>query len=68
MFGYFLSSASKPCLRWSVVEMPGWTLIAATLPDLPIAVASASAAAFPPAMLSDEMFVNAIGLVASVSQ
>ena len=31
MFGYFLSSASKPCLRWSVVEMPGWTLIAAML-------------------------------------
>src|ERR687884_668609 len=47
--------------------MPGCTLIAATLPCLPIARASASAAALPPAMLSDEIFVNAIGAVMNVS-
>src|SRR5262245_40574014 len=47
--------------------MPGLTLIAATSPDLPIAVASATAAARPPAGLLVETFVNAIGFVMNVS-
>src|SRR5947209_12493955 len=47
--------------------MPGLTLIAATSPEPPIALTSASAAAFPPATLSVETFVNAIGLVMNVS-
>src|ERR671924_452491 len=67
MFGYFFSSAAKPSRRWSVVLIPGLTLIAATSPDLPIAAASASAAALPPAGLSVETFVNAIGLEMNVS-
>src|SRR5216117_2647916 len=67
MFGYFFSSAAKPSRRWSVVLMPGLTQIAATSPDLPIAFASASAAALPPAGLSVETFVNAIGLLMNVS-
>src|SRR5262245_16439857 len=68
MFGYLaLSWASKPCLRWSVVLMPGWTLIPATVPFLPMEVARASAAALPPPMLSDEMLVKAIGAVMKVS-
>src|SRR5215471_10964734 len=47
--------------------MPGWTLMPATEPFLPIALASATAAAFPPATLSDEMLVKAIGDVMKVS-
>src|SRR5216110_3207868 len=67
MFGYFFNSAAKPSRRWSVVLIPGLTLIAATSPDLPIAFASASAAALPPAGLSVETFVNAIFFVMKVS-
>src|SRR5947208_3430456 len=47
--------------------MPGLTLIAATSPEPPMAFTSASAAARPPAGLSVETFVNAIGLVMNVS-
>src|SRR5437763_8329894 len=67
MFGYFFSCAAKPSRRWSVVLIPGLTLIAATSPDLSIAFASASAAALPPAGLSVETFVNAIRFVMNVS-
>src|SRR5438034_2632383 len=67
MFGYFFNSAAKPSRRWSVVLMPGLTLIAATSPYLPIACASAAAAALPTAGLSVETFVNAIGLLMNVS-
>src|SRR5881398_2582946 len=67
MFGYFFSCAAKPSRRWSVVLIPGLTLIAATSPDLSIAFASASAAALPPAGLSVETFVSAIGFVMNVS-
>src|SRR5207237_6549850 len=66
-FGNFFSSAANPWLRWSVVLMPGLTLIAATSPEPPIALTSASAAALPPARLSVETFVNAIGLLMNVS-
>src|SRR5439155_12751598 len=65
--GYFFSRATKPSRRWSVVLIPGLTLIAATSPEPPIAFTSASAAAFPPARLSVETFVNAIGFVMNVS-
>src|SRR5436309_15624197 len=47
--------------------MPGLTLIAATSPEPPIALTSASAAARPPARLSVETFVNAIFFVMNVS-
>ena len=47
--------------------IPGLTLIAATSPEPPIALTSASAAALPPARLSVETFVNAIGLLMNVS-
>src|SRR5690242_12425074 len=67
MPGYFLISCSKPSLRWSVVLMPGVTLMPATVPFLPIAFASASAAARPPAGLSVETFVNATGALMNVS-
>src|SRR5436189_5024532 len=67
MFGYFFNSAAKPSRRWSVVLIPGLTLIAATSPDWPIAFASAAAAALPPAGLLVETFVNAIGFVMKVS-
>src|SRR3954469_24628751 len=68
MFLYFaFSRAAKPSRRWSVVLMPGLTLIAPTSPELPIALASASAAARPPAGLSVEIFVTAIGFVMNVS-
>ena len=68
MFGYLAFSwAAKPCARWSVVLIPGLTLIAPTSPELPIAFASASAAALPPATLSVETFVTAIGFAMNVS-
>src|SRR6478735_3666682 len=67
MFLYVLICCSKPCWRWSVVLMPGCTDTPATVPFMPIARASATAAALPPAMLSEEMLVNAIGLVMNVS-
>src|ERR671936_439899 len=67
MSGYFFNSAAKPSRRWSVVLIPGLTLIAATSPDPPIALTSARAAALPPAGLSVEIFVNAIGFVMNVS-
>src|SRR5439155_14003892 len=66
-FGYFLSSVAKPSRRWSVVLMPGLTLMAATSPERPMAFTRASAAALPPAGLSVETFVNAIGFVMNVS-
>src|SRR6266536_2934902 len=66
-FGYFLSSDAKPSRRWSVVLMPGLTLMAATSPEPPIAFTRASAAARPPAGLSVETFVKAIGFVMNVS-
>src|SRR5436305_14582323 len=47
--------------------MPGLTLIAATSPEPPIALTSASAAARQPARLAVETFVNAIGFVMNVS-
>src|SRR5919204_2176309 len=47
--------------------MPGVTLIPATVPFFPMEFASASAAALPPAGLSVETFVNAIGAVMNVS-
>ena len=47
--------------------IPGLTLTPATSPEPPIALTSASAAARPPARLSVEMFVNAIGFVMNVS-
>src|SRR6266508_2264572 len=65
--GYFFSSFSKPCWRWSVVLMPGLTLIPATSPEPPIALTSASAAARPPARLSVETLLNASGFVMKVS-
>src|SRR5262245_58093351 len=67
MFGYFFSSAAKPDDLWSVVLMPGATLIDATSPFLPIARARASAAARPPARLSVDTLLNAIGFVMNVS-
>src|SRR5207244_12584048 len=68
MFGYFaFSCAAKPCARWSVVLIPGLTLIAPTSPEPPIAFASASAAALPPPTLSLATFVTAIGLLMHVS-
>src|SRR5262249_19704892 len=66
--GYFFSSTAKPDDRWSVVLIPGATLTDATSPFLPIARARASAAARPPARLSVDTFVNAIGCVLRVSQ
>ena len=50
-----------------MVLIPGLTLIAATSPEPPIALTSALAAALPPARLSVETFVNAIGFVMNVS-
>src|SRR5215831_8685751 len=47
--------------------MPGLTLMAATSPEPPMALTRASAAARPPAGLSVETFVNAIGLLMKVS-
>src|SRR5262249_34293919 len=67
MFGYFFSCAAKPSRLWSVVLMPGLTLIAATSPDFPIAFASATAAALPPAGLFVETLVKAIGFVMKVA-
>src|SRR5919197_4949241 len=66
-FGYFFSCVAKPSRRWSVVLMPGLTLIAATSPEPPMAFTRASAAARPPAGLSVETFVNAIFFVMNVS-
>src|ERR687885_348001 len=67
MFLDFLICCSKPCWRWSVVLIPGCTDTPATVPLKPIARASAIAACLPPAMLSDEMLVNAMGFVMNVS-
>src|SRR6478609_2652391 len=67
MFLYVLICCSKPCWRWSVVLIPGCTETAATVPLKPIARARAMAACLPPATLSDEMLVNASGLVMNVS-
>src|SRR5262249_43875208 len=64
---YVLICCSNPCWRWSVVLMPGCTDTPATVPLKPIDFATAMAAALPPATLSDEMLVNAIGLVMNVS-
>src|SRR3954471_19090286 len=47
--------------------MPGCTETPATVPELPIARARAMAACFPPSMLSEEMLVNAMGLVMKVT-
>src|SRR6185437_7020274 len=58
--GNFFNSWLNPCTRWSVVLTPGVVLIPATRPFFPIAAASASAAATPPAILSDEMVVAAM--------
>ena len=59
--------ASKPCARWSVVEMPGLTLTTATLPPPdPISSTSALAACVPPATLSDEICETAMSAWSSV--
>ena len=44
MFGYSSIACSKPCCLWSVVEMPGFTLMTSTLPSSPICFARASPA------------------------
>jgi len=47
-----LSSSSKPCTRWSLVSLPAWNAMIATLPPPgPIALASWSAASLAPLML-----------------
>src|ERR1700739_1624585 len=52
MFGYLaFISASKPAMRASVVLMPGFTLMTATVPLPPICAARLSAASLPPATL-----------------
>jgi hypothetical protein len=60
MFGYFFIASSKPCFLWSVVEIPGVTLITITLPSSPISFARASPASMPPLTLSEEILATAI--------
>ena len=61
-----LASSSKPCARWSVVEMPGLTLTTNTLPLPPISSASAFAASLPPPMLSEAICETAMSGCSSV--
>ena len=65
--GHSLQLRHEAFVPWSVAPMPGLTLIAATSPEPPIALTSASAAALPPPRLSVETFVNASGFEMKVS-
>src|SRR5215216_5604307 len=60
MFGYSFIASSKPSFLWSVVEMPGLTLMTRTLPSSPICLARASPACLPPSSLSEEILASAI--------
>ncbi len=69
MFGYLaFISAVKPAIRASVVLMPGFTLMMATVPLPPICPARLSAASLPPPVLSLVMCETATdGSVVDVS-